>query len=93
MLIVLLSAPLGVLCCYLAYICLCQRQRKVAAVLVLFATMFLGATLLAGGAMIFARKQLQEQELEQYTPGLPDADTESREREAGAADTRWPKRC
>ena len=63
MLIVLLAAPLGVLCSYLAFLFLCRRQRKIGAVLALLAFLLLSTTLVAGGVMIFAREHLQQEQL------------------------------
>lgn len=64
MLIVMLSAPLGVLCCYLAFLCICRRQHKVAVVLALCAALFLGVTVAISGFMIYAREGLKDVPLE-----------------------------
>jgi len=63
-LIFLLTAPLGVLCCYLAFLCWWRRQRRVAAVLALFAVLFLGISVAISGFVIFARNQLKNERLD-----------------------------
>jgi len=81
MLIVTLAAPLGVLCSYLAFLCLYRRQRKLGAVLALFAILFLSATLVAGGVMIFAREYLQQDQLS-FVHSLDESHPETAPRQA-----------